>query len=216
VTAILKQAGGYTLRGEQAIATTRVNLEAWFNDAMDRLSGDYKIKAQTLAFIISFILAVLFNVDSINAATSLWREPTLRQAIIAQVQSSTLPATSQGGSTTSLPESIPALETQLQALNIPFGWTTASFDTGGRQCSLLPFKAGEAWGIPSQDNHGLPICKKINNLPVDVYGWLVKILGMLMTSAAAAQGSPFWFDILKKMINIRGTSSSTADQQAVG
>ena len=37
-----------------------------------------------------------------------------------------------------------------------------------------------------------------------------------MTSVAAAQGAPFWFDIFKKALYIRSASTSTLDQQAVG
>ena len=216
VTAILRLAETYAMRGEQAIATTRVNLEAWFNDAMERLSGAYKRRAQLMAFAVGFILALILNVDTINIATSLWREPTLRQAIIAQAQSYAPPAASQDGTTPGPLENIPALETQLQVLNIPFGWTTASFDTAGRQCSLLPLTAGQVWGIPSQDDQGLPICKKLNNLPADIFGWLAKILGMIMTGAAAAQGSPFWFDILKKLVNVRGTGTNPSEKKPVG
>ena len=97
VTAIIRQAEGYALHADQVVATARLNLETWFNDAMDRLSGTYKRKAQLMAFIIGVILALILNVDSISVATSLWREPTLRQAIIAQAQSYSPPAASQGG-----------------------------------------------------------------------------------------------------------------------
>jgi hypothetical protein len=216
IAAILRQADGYTLRGDQAIATTRVNMETWFNGAMDRLSSDYKHKAQTVAFIIGLFLALLFNMDSIYTAASLWREPILRQAIIAQIQLPSQPAGIQDGQNTFPLLSIPAMEIQLQALNIPFGWTTAPFKTGERQCSLLPFKPGQVWGFPSWDGQGMPICKGLANLPRDLYGWLVKILGMLVTSAAAAQGAPFWFDILKKMVNIRSTGINPIDQLPVG
>ena len=216
ITAILKQSDGYALNEEQVVATTRVNLETWFNDVMDRLSSNYKRRAQIVAFFIGLFLALMFNVDSINIANSLWREPTLRQAIIAQVQNFSIPQNSQDGSTTNLAIGILSLESQLRTLNIPFGWTTVAFDTGGRQCSLLPPKAGQVWGIPSQDSQGQPICKELSDLPSDVYGWLVRILGMLMTSVAAAQGAPFWFDIFKKALYIRSASTSTLDQQAVG
>ena len=66
---------------------------------MDRLTGAYKRRAQAIAFIIGFFLALLLNVDTINVANSLWREPTLRQAIIAQAENYTPPATSQGTTT---------------------------------------------------------------------------------------------------------------------
>jgi hypothetical protein len=216
VTAIVKQAEGYALRADQMVATARVNMETWFNDAMDRLSGTYKRKAQVAAFIIGCILALILNVDSINVATSLWREPTLRQAIYAQAQSYKLPATSQGSTAPGPLEDIPALETQLQALNIPFGWSIAAFDTHARQCALLPLKAGQVWGIPGQDSQGQPVCKGFTNLPPDILGWLTKILGLLMTGAATTQGAPFWFDILGKLVNVRSTGVNPAEKQAVG
>jgi hypothetical protein len=217
VTAIIKQAEGYALHADQVVATARVNLETWFNDAMDRLSGTYKRKTQLAAFFIGVILALLLNVDSINVATSLWREPTLRQAIIAQAQNYTPPAATQGAASSTTPEqNIPALETQLQALKIPFGWSFAAFDTGGRTCSLAPVQAGQIWGIPSQDSSAKPVCLRFSNLPPDLISWLEKIMGLLMTGLAATQGAPFWFDILGKLVNVRGTGANPAEKQPVG
>ena len=217
VATIVRQAEGYALRADQVVATARLNLETWFNDAMDRLSGTYKRKAQLMAFFIGVILAVLLNVDSINVATSLWREPTLRQAIIAQAQNATPPAASQTGATAASPlQNIPALETQLQALNIPFGWAFASFDTAGRRCSLLPLQASQVWGIPSHDIQAQPVCLRFSNLPPDIVSWLVKLMGLLMTGLATTQGAPFWFDMLGKLVNVRGTGSNPAKKQPVG
>ena len=217
ISAIIRQADGYALHADQLVATARVNLETWFNDSMDRLSGTYKRRAQVLSFIIGVILALVLNVDSINVATSLWREPTLRQAIIAQAQSYSPPAASQGSSSAdnSL-QNIPAMQTQLQALNIPFGWAFTSFDTAGRRCSLLPVRAGQVWGIPSADGQGQPLCKRFSNLPPDIISWLVKLMGLLMTGLAATQGAPFWFDILGKLVNVRGTGANPAEKQPVG
>ena len=216
VTALIKQAEVYAQQGEQAVAGMRVNLETWFNDAMDRLSGAYKRRAQLIALIIGFIVALILNVDTIRVATSLWREPTLRQAIVAEAQNYTQTDTSQASTATSPLDNIPALETQLQALNIPFGWTIDSFDTAGRKCSLLPIRKDQVWGMPSRDDQGLPVCEKIKDLPVDLHSWFIKILGLLITGLAAAQGAPFWFDILKKLVNVRGTGTKPDEVKAVG
>jgi hypothetical protein len=214
---LVRQAEGYALHADQLVATARVNLETWFNDAMDRLSGTYKRKAQVIAFIIGFFLALILNVDSISVATSLWREPTLRQTIIAQAQSYTPPAASQSSTTSTGPlQNIPALETQLQALNIPFGWTFASFNTNGRQCSLLSLQASQVWGIPGTDSQGQPICKRFSNLPTDFISWLLKLMGLVMTALATTQGAPFWFDLLGKLVNVRGTGANPAEKQPVG
>jgi hypothetical protein len=201
------------LLGVLSVAQARVHLEMWFNDAMDRLSGAYKRKTQFVAFLIGFFLAVFMNIDSIHVAASLWREPTLRQAIIALAQSYSLPANTQ---TTSPVQSIPQLQQQMLALNIPFGWTTAVTVTNGRRCSMWPFGQGIIWGIPGQNDLGAPICKQLNDVPMDPYGWVIKLVGMLITGAAAAQGAPFWFDILKKMVNVRSTGPNPAEQTPVG
>ncbi len=216
VTAILRQAEVYALNGAQTVATTRVNLESWFNDAMDRLSGAYKRRATTIAFIIGLLLALILNVDSINVASSLWREPVLRQAIIAQAHNFTAPVYSPGDMVTSPLINISALETQLQGLHIPLGWTIYPIDVSPKQCSFLPIKPGQVWGIRSLDSLGKPICNGIYNLPGNLNGWLAKILGLLIAGLAAAQGAPFWFDILKKFINIRGTGMNPAEGKPVG
>jgi hypothetical protein len=216
VIAILRQAEVYALRGAQAVATTRVNLESWFNDAMERLSGAYKSRAQYIAFFIGYILALLLNVDSISVATSLWREPILRQAILVQAQTYTGPVAPQGAAITYPMVDIPALETQLQGLNIPIGWTFSPVNVIAGQCAILPIKAGQIWGIPGLDKLGHPICNGIGNLPRDLNGFLVKMLGMLITGLAAAQGAPFWFDVLKKFINMRSTGMSVVQEKPVG
>jgi hypothetical protein len=49
---------------------------------------------------------------------------------------------------------------------------------------------------------------KINNAPANATDWNLKVMGILLSGFAAAQGSPFWFDILKKIVNIRGSGKS--------
>jgi hypothetical protein len=212
--AVLRQTEVYGLQGEQAVATTRANLESWFNDAMDRLSEMYKRRAQFIAFVIGILLALFLNVDSIRVATSLWREPTLRQAIIAQAQAYSASNACPGSSSASGPlENIPALEKQLEALNIPFGWAISAFDTGGKQCSLLPIKPGQILGFPGLDEQQKLVCFGITNLPLGMNGWLVKVLGMILTGMAAAQGAPFWFDVFKKILGLRNTAANPVEKE---
>jgi hypothetical protein len=37
------------------------------------------------------------------------------------------------------------------------------------------------------------------------WGWLSKIFGLLISALAVSLGAPFWFDILSKFMNVRGT-----------
>ena len=134
-------------------------LAAWFDDVMDRSSGEYKRRATKRAFLIGTILAFAFNVDSIEIAKTLWREPTLRQVIVAQANNSEVQA---------------SLE-QVRQLDIPVGWST--------------------------------------NYPTDGWGWLIKVFGLLISGFAAAQGAPFWFDILKKLINLRSSGPTPKSER---
>ena len=219
--ALLAGAEEYAREGEQALATARKNVETWFNDSMDRLSGWYKRRAQLIAFTIGIVLALLLNVDSINIATSLWREPTLRQDIVAnatayaQQTQTPLPGTEPGQAGTSPVASVKELQQQLTALDIPLGWALTPFDTGGKQCALIPINADQVFGFSGKDEKGQTVCKYVSNFPIDWSSGLAKFAGLMMSGAAAAQGAPFWFDILKKLINVRSAGPNPAEKEKV-
>ena len=49
-----------------------------------------------------------------------------------------------------------------------------------------------------------------------VTGWLIAIAGWLITGIAATLGAPFWFDLLGKLIKLRGSGSKPDDGAAGG
>jgi hypothetical protein len=48
---------------------------------------------------------------------------------------------------------------------------------------------------------------KTNQIPQGTVGWLMKILGLLISIFAISLGAPFWFDILSKIVNLRGAGT---------
>lgn len=199
---------------ERAVLMARKSIETWFNNSMTRLSGWYKRKAQLVAFLIGLFLAILLNVDSINVATSLWREPTLRQALVQNAsvfiqENENLPSDETGQSGSGI---VKNLQQELEALTIPFGWETETYIMKyGEKCQIIPVSAGAIWGVRSSD-----ACKKISNAPADSTAWLGKFAGILITALAAAQGAPFWFDILKKLVNVRSSGPNPNEQKPAG
>jgi len=209
-------------KSEQIIVKARNNFENWYNSSMDRLIGIYKRKTQLTSFIVGLLLALLLNVDSITVATQMWREPTLRQAIIAQSETyvqqypsgpSSAANDTTGEETTypSATETITELQTNLQELRLPFGWfgepipitdeitacrlTDISQDTNddGINDSLFGMQFGKTC---------YPV---INASPLNGdywLNWLIKFLGLALTGAAATQGAPFWFDMLKNVLKV--------------
>jgi hypothetical protein len=61
LVAFIKESGG-------DLEKLRLRVEAWFDDAMDRLSGIYKRRSQAIHMLFGLAVAVSFNVDSIHIA----------------------------------------------------------------------------------------------------------------------------------------------------
>lgn len=177
-------------RGEMNLAQIRLQIENWFNDAMDRLSGAYKRHAQKWALVIGILLALAFNVDSVNVARQLWREPTLRQVIVQQATAQPAPDPSTG---------LTQAHRYVEMLSIPVGWSV-TIPLPDQQCGWTP---GEAM-YPAVWVGGQ--CRVLATLPRmdDAWGWLTKIFGLLISGLAAMQGAPFWFDMLRRLVNLRG------------
>jgi hypothetical protein len=46
----------------------------------------------------------------------------------------------------------------------------------------------------------LPVGWSSKNIPTNANGWVGKIVGILLSGMAAAQGAPYWFDIMRKLV----------------
>jgi hypothetical protein len=46
----------------------------------------------------------------------------------------------------------------------------------------------------------LPIGWSAKNIPTDANGWVAKLVGILLSGMAAAQGAPYWFDLMRKLL----------------
>jgi len=62
----------------------RANIENWYNGTMDRVSGWYRRRTQTILFFIGLGAAAALNVDAITIAKRLNNDKALRQAAVAQ------------------------------------------------------------------------------------------------------------------------------------
>jgi len=168
---LLTGINGYVKQGEKTIATARTNIEDYFDQTMDRLLGAYKRRSIWVGILIGFFVAFLFNADSIMIGSILWKEPTIRMALVENAEAIKLPNEIDPQNPDQAWDKFNA---QFSGLSLPLGWRTNS-----KGCLIL---ADE---------------------PMGFLAWAYKILGLFISGAAAAQGAPFWFDILKKLTNIR-------------
>lgn len=178
----------------------RANIETWFNDSMDRISGWYKRKAQISTFIIGLVCAGLLNVDSLSLAAQLWREPVLRDLVANNANLVLSQYTDENGYLDV--EAISTIQLlQDQYLNIPIGWSFSAITPLPPQaCSFSP-APGDVFGFRLRD-----ACFRPTGTRDTTHGWgwlFLKVAGLFVTGLALAQGSSFWFDILSTVINVR-------------
>ncbi len=62
--------------------TFRDNLMKWFNETMDRTSGWYKRKLQQVLFILGFLVALSFNIDTISISRFLLKDKDARSKMV--------------------------------------------------------------------------------------------------------------------------------------
>ena len=151
------------------------NIEKWFDDGMDRVSGWYNRKTRCWGLFIAIVVVVAINADSFMIGNILTRDTTLRESLVElagnpQFNEAELTAAHECGKTADAAAD-KSLICQIQNnIDLPLGWA---------------MEDPERW------------------IPVDWMGWTGKVLGLLATALAVSVGAPFWFDLLGKMLSLR-------------
>ena len=211
--AIMNSMPQSVLQKENEFELVRLNIEEWFNNSMNRLTGWYKRRCIVTTLIIGTLLAVIINIDSINLVSRLWSEPDLRFAILNNIET----ILSQDNTSSLSLGQLSTIEQQFSNISLPVGWFGAPVsptldqvtNTPGT-CTFLPKQAGDIYGFMISGQ-----CYQIINAPLvnNLTGWLIKLAGILISGIAASPGASFWFDLLKKIINVRLTGIKPADAQ---
>jgi hypothetical protein len=200
-----------------SIDELRANIESWYNAKMDRVSGVYKRRTQFWLLIIGLIATLLLNADSLSIATALWQHPTLRQAIAEQsrraASASPAPSAAPGAEPS---EQLRQIQQDVQQLLVfPIAW--------GKECAYnrwlgLTIRA-DAQGQPVQQPGRVapfdqPNCRP-QVAPLDLSAWTLKLIGFIITAVAISLGASFWFDLLRKVSNIRSSGPAPGEPSAV-
>jgi hypothetical protein len=173
----------------------RTGVATWFDDAMDRVGGVYKRDMKYISVIVGILLAIAFNADSVSVTRALWEDPTLRAAMVQVAQKE-------------LAKSAPQL-----APNTPPQPAQAAPDAPPPTAKELNKEMTELQQKVTLANAALkplPIGWSLGALTLDPVTWIGRIIGWLITGLAVSLGAPFWFDLLNKFMNIRGTGDKPA------
>ena len=199
------------LSGAQSLQQARASLEEWFNENMNRASSAFQRQMQIVSLFVALTVAVVANIDALHIGRKLYENPELRQALaqaalefdqeraLAQTQP---PVTDENGQAADDEDGIAEVIEQfglaqetvqtLMDLQLPVGWQfTKITDEMVASAQVL--------GLPDPRTNPRNFRNLFEGSLGDVLAvWFNKIIGILATTIAAAQGAPFWFDLLNR------------------
>jgi hypothetical protein len=189
-------------------------IESMYNHAMDRVSGWYKRETSYVIFGIAFIICIVANIDTINITKQLWGDPDKLIATTNQIANvaknisydTTARAFSKVDSNAFVGISANYEITTKDSANNSTKKITLNLDNG--------VQAGKTMA-----SSGIPMGWDKTNGFQGKYWLPFKILGWLITALAVMLGAPFWFDLMNKFINLRGTGKkpeATNTQSSAG
>jgi hypothetical protein len=162
-------------------APTPEALEKWFDDSMARVSGWYKRKSQIVTIVFAVVVAVGLNASALRIVERLEAEPAVRAAVVAQAETAAKDEKFK-----------PPSEAEIKAGDEPNA--EEKIKAAGTESS---------GALDEIDALKLPLFWAGENVPQDWSQIGVAVVGWLLTAIAVSLGSPFWFDALGKLANLR-------------
>lgn len=178
------------------LASLKGNVEKWFNEYMDRVSGWFKRYTKQWVLGISLCVTLLLNVDSIHLFNSMWNDTNMRNAVVSSAQN----YINKNGNKIGVVKDSINIDTafveiedaynNLNVLNLPIGW----------HCSKKEIKKNNE---DTKNANNCNFCNCVKKQLFPQFGW--HLLGWLITTFLISFGAPFWFGMLNKLINFRSS-----------
>lgn len=148
-------------------------IENWYNEYMLRVNHAYKRLLRAPLWILGFIVALAFNIDSVRIASDLWTNTPLRanlsEMAIKFSEDEKLPKTKD------LTEDF--FIKYKEKMQLPIGWNYEKNYICEKQIA----------------NPQFPDC---------IY-YLIKFIGFFITGVIASFGAQFWYDALQKIVGLK-------------
>ncbi len=181
----------------------RRRLEDWFNETSERATGWYKRKIQVILFFLGFAVALSFNVDTIGIVNRLTVEPAARQELEQLVNLMVDSTRTRIQQRHHHPDSVRSNEEVVNSWREVFR-------------TLAPVNQAIALGWD-----GIAP-RKITMIGIQ-FSWYdqlnpfrIEFWGLVITALALSFGAPFWFDLLVKLVAIRGTGTRPLGKGVTG
>jgi hypothetical protein len=148
---------------------------------MDRASGWYKRYTQKILVGMGFFIAVVFNADTLAIYERLESDPETLQQVLTLAEDY---VNGKDGLEIAPPQMSPEFDASLRKLEFMIN----------DQIESVKSPLGLGW-------------KNVDWSEVTWYDVVLKLLGWTVTALAVSLGAPFWFDLLRKLVNIRSSGN---------
>ncbi len=174
-------------RSGSSIDCFKEELESWYNEVMNRASGWYQRKIKYVLIVLGFAISITFNADTFKIADALAKDKVMTEAILQQaiafannpnVQAKDRPKADD------VPKDDSLYQTRLTQIN--------------EDMQLIVKELNSFVGMGWKED----TLKEMTSSPEQIAKTL---LGWFITAIAISFGAPFWFDLLKKLVNIRSS-----------
>jgi len=192
-------------------------IEEWYNSVMERATGWYKRSTQYILVGVGFTIAVVLNADTLAIYERLENNPEVAERIATIAENIATKDTITADIALDAIDEVEGVDTSSTSIVID---TLAIEDTDTQEDKQAKedynLKARELTNMVSQINtYRSPLgmgWKNVNLNAMQPLDIATKILGWLVTALAISLGAPFWFDILKKIVNLRGAGKKPDDE----
>jgi len=186
----LKMFKGWLIQSNDSYEKFKAHIGNSYEEVNDRLVGWYKRKIGLLLFIIGLVLSFVMNVDTFEIVQILSNNPDARKEMV------------QLAITTSKTVGIKALDKSSTSDSLYNAKIDSAYQSTLSSIDNVSNILGSGWTF---ENEKTSVFKKAVYIFSHSLPWSKKFWGFIITAFALSMGSKFWFDLLKKLVSIRGT-----------
>jgi hypothetical protein len=195
-------------------------LEKWFDTTMERSTGWYKKNLTFITFGFGLLIAMLFNIDSFKIVQSLSKDPKAREQYVQMA--------AQALNNPVFTNPSPTIDTTLRKRLLSdsdlfkrLGKDSAAFRKAMNDSVYQQVSHTQKELIARMDTlykmseHAQSILSfKRLRCPLWFFDDWANFLGCLVTAIALSLGSPFWFDLLNKLMKLRSSIAITSASES--
>lgn len=217
------------------------SVEHLFQNTTDRLTGEFKRRLSRRLIAVGFLVAAALNVNTIHMYQQLTSDRELRNEYVGLAVEAVEKGDKDWSDLSEFCPAKPEDESTAAGQNATEGSGQEEESTAAgqnetkdsdkkRECSPLDIAKQQALDVmpligwtrtvpPMATWNGRQLGAKSQDFGWWLGMWLYAVVGWFLTAVALSLGAPFWFDMLQRLVNLRGSlkpSGKKADDEKSG